>query len=73
MFSNHNVMTVYYEELVSDMDRGFGKLTQFLNVPFISPKTTMKKQNPEPFENLVENYHELKSVFSGSEWEIFFE
>ena len=43
-----------------------------LGLVFESIETVMKKQNPEPLSNLIENYHELKKQFSNTEWEYLF-
>jgi LPS sulfotransferase NodH len=72
-FKNHPLYNMYYEDLTTDPNKGFRRVTEFLGVPYSEPKTRLKKQNPEKLQELVLNYHELKSQFIGTEWEPFFE
>lgn len=72
-FSNHPLVTVYYEDLVINPEGEFGKVTEFLGVKYVPPKTHLKKQNPESLKVLIKNYNELKSAFSGTEWQQFFD
>jgi LPS sulfotransferase NodH len=73
MFKNHPQVSVYYEDLVNDPESTFGIITDFLGVPYIQPKTNLKKQNPERLRNLVINYDDLKPAFYETEWQPFFE
>ncbi|MFP3982435.1 MAG: sulfotransferase [Desulfurivibrionaceae bacterium] len=73
MFKNHSKISVYYENLVSDPEDTFAKITDFLDLHYVEPKTNLRKQNPENLRDLVTNYDELKSAFSGTEWYSFFE
>lgn len=73
LFRNHPVLSVYYEDLVEDVEGTFAEITNFLGVRCIKPKTKMLKQNPETQIDLVTNYSELRQVFSGTKWESFFE
>ncbi|MGB9498505.1 MAG: hypothetical protein ACKVE4_01885 [Dissulfuribacterales bacterium] len=63
----------YYEDLVAHLEDTFGNVTDFLDLEYEGPKTTLKKQNPERLSDLVTNYSELKEAFSGTEWQAFFE
>ena len=72
-FSKHPLATVYYEDLVDNPEGEFGKVTEFLGVKCAPPKTHLKKQNPESLKVLIKNYDELKSAFSGTEWQEFFD
>jgi len=73
MFKNHPQVSVYYEDLVNDLEGTFGIITDFLGVPYIKPKTNLKKQNPESLRDLVTNYDDLKSAFYETEWQPYFE
>jgi hypothetical protein len=73
MFKKHALVSVYYEDLVSDPDGALSQITDFLDVQYMRPITDLKKQNPERLRDLVINYDELKAAFSGSEWQPFFE
>ncbi|MFC2042983.1 sulfotransferase [Chloroflexota bacterium] len=73
MFKNHPLVSVYYEDLENDPEGTFGKITDFLDVRYVRPKTNLSKLNPERLRDLVINYNELKTAFSGTEWQPFFE
>ena len=73
VFKSHQTLDVYYEELVSDCEREFGRVTEFLGLRYFSPSTRLRKQNPERTSELVENYGELRRAFLGGEWAAFFE
>ena len=72
LFHHHPLITLYYEELVDDMDTAVHRLTDFLNVPYFRPTTNLERQNPEQLRDLITNYDELRSGFAGTEWEQFF-
>lgn len=73
MFKNHPLVSVYYEDLVNDPEGTFCKITDFLGVQNVKPKTNLKKQNPERLRDLVKNNDDLKSAFYKTEWQPFFE
>lgn len=73
MFKGHNVLSIYYEDLVDDAESSFNELSNFLDVDYIKLETNLKKQNPEKIFDLISNYEELREYFSGTEWQIFFE
>lgn len=72
-FRKHPLLSVYYEGLVGDPEGTFAKITDFLGVRYVQPKTNLRKQNPERLRDLVINYDELKPAFLGTEWQPFFE
>jgi LPS sulfotransferase NodH len=72
-FGQHPILVVYYEDLVSNPQEEFHRITDFLNLPFYPPKTWHTRQNPETLPQLISNYEQLKKEFSGTEWEDFFE
>lgn len=73
MFRDHNILSIYYEDLVCDANSNFNKLTDFLGVEYVQPQTNLKRQNPERICDLISNYEELRVAFAGTEWEAFFE
>lgn len=73
LFTNHRMLTVYYEDLVHQTDREFKRITEFLSLSSIQPFSTLRRQNPERLSDLIFNYDELKEEFAGSEWHHFFE
>jgi LPS sulfotransferase NodH len=72
IFKDHNIISVYYEDIINNPKDTFKKITNFLGVKYVKPKTNYKKQNPEKLEVLISNYKELKSAFKGTKWEVFF-
>lgn len=73
VFEGHPFLTVYYEDMVRDRDITFRKITDFLDVRYVQPKTILRKQNPEKASDIVTNYEELKRAFDDTEWHSFFE
>ena len=72
-FRNHPILSVYYEELMSQPEQTFREVTDFLGVGYRRPQTNLKKQNTMPLTQAIVNYEELKSAFSGTEWQPFFD
>jgi LPS sulfotransferase NodH len=73
IFFNHPKIEIFYEDLINHPDETFLLVTSFLNVPYASPKTKLKKQNLNDLSKQVENYSELKKHFSNTKWAVFFE
>lgn len=71
-FHEHQVLNISYEELSEDPIGTFQRVTDYLAVGFVPPKTNLHKQNPESLSHLITNYWELKEQFKGSEWEKYF-
>jgi LPS sulfotransferase NodH len=72
-FKEHRILKISYEELTQNPDKTFAKVCDFLGVPFKKPNSSFKRQNPERLEELIENYQEMKDLFSNSEFASFFE
>lgn len=72
MFSNHDLLEVYYEDIVDEPKTTFRKVTNFLNIEYTDPKTRLRKQNQSKLSEVVENYHDLKTSFQNTKWESFF-
>ena len=67
------MLSIYYEELVSHPEQTFREVTDFLGVGYRRPQTNLKKQNTMTLTQAIANYDELKSAFSGTEWQPFFD
>jgi len=72
-FRTRPCLTVTYEALVAHREAEFRRLTTFLNLPPVAPKTRFRKQNNRSMRDTVENYEALKTAFSGTEWASFFD
>jgi len=73
MFAGHRLLNLYYEDLAADPQGEFRRVTDFLGLAYRPPRSRLKKQNPSSIRELLANYDELKTVFSGSDWASFFE
>jgi LPS sulfotransferase NodH len=73
MFCDHPLLTLYYEDLLDDIESNLRDACKFLGVQYRSLKTPLKRQNPESMRDLVINYEELKGAFQGTEWQSYFE
>ena len=72
-FSGHPLLEVKYEDLITDNNNELERVTEFLDLPLYKLQTSLKKQNPEPLNNLISNYSELKEYFKNTQWNVFFE
>jgi LPS sulfotransferase NodH len=71
-FAGHRVFPLWYEGLVADIPGTFAEITAFLGVRYVKPSTDLRRQNPEPLEDLLSNYDELHESMRGTELEAFF-
>jgi hypothetical protein len=72
LFKSHKVVEVFYEDLVDNRASEYGRILHALEIEYIEPETSTKKQNPENLSDLVDNYSSLKAEFASSEWADFF-
>ena len=73
LFSRRSMLTVHYEDLARDRQRVFDEVQTFLGLKPARLTTTLRKQNPEPLSELIENYDELYATFKSSPYEPFFD
>ena len=73
LFKNHDMITIYYEDLASNREATFKKITEFLGIKYNKPKTPLKRQNYQEIKDLVTNYDEIRMAFQGTKWQSFFE
>ncbi|MEM7590815.1 MAG: sulfotransferase domain-containing protein [Cyanobacteria bacterium P01_A01_bin.83] len=76
LFGDSQTKNILYEDLVYRYNESIEALFDFLSVPKIPAekiKTKHKKQNPEPLNQLIQNYDELKAKFLGTPWEYYFD
>ena len=72
MFSDHPLITIWYQELDNEPVETLNKVTSFLGVEPCETRTYLQKQNPEKSSDLIMNFEELKNDFFGTPWESFF-
>lgn len=62
-----------YDNLVSSRKQCWFQSLKFLGVPEIDmPEVSLKKVENREISDIIENFHELKDAFSGTEWGRFF-
>ena len=72
-FAEHPKINVIHEDLIEKQQDTMQRIFAFLNVPYESVTTRMKKQNLESPRETVDNYEQLKNYFRNTRWDVFFE
>jgi LPS sulfotransferase NodH len=72
-FAEHPKINVIHEDLIENQQNTMQRIFAFLNVPYESVTSRMKKQNPASPRETVDNYEQLKSYFRNTRWDVFFE
>lgn len=71
-FSGPNYIKITYGDLASHFDREIKKVYRFLGVSDFQPRPMVEKQLREPAKNVLTNYSELASAFSGTPFSSLF-
>lgn len=66
LFREHQVLPVFYEDLVDNREPAFAQVQSFLGVEPESLAVTLRRQNPEPLSELLGNYDELYAELKDS-------
>ena len=75
IFSKHQLKEVFYEDFTSQFKNTIYRLYDFLDLPNLPDsdiEIKHKKQNPEPLNQLIKNYSELKQSFKNTPWQHYF-
>jgi len=72
-FQSHDILEIYYEDLVSDTENVCRKVLNLLQVEKCDLKSTTLKQSRKPLSERIQNYTELKQYFKNTPSSIFFE
>lgn len=72
LFSAHDRIDVFYEELVDDFLAATGRLQEFLGVAPQMLSSRQERVNSPATRDLVRNYDELRAAFRESNYERFF-
>jgi hypothetical protein len=72
-FRDHSMLEVFYEDMLTDLNRSFNRVTSFLGVDQRSPRVDFRKQASRGLRDTIANYDALKAEFRGSEWAGFFD
>lgn len=73
LFRQHRKLTVFYEHMVDHREDAFRQVQSFLGVEPGPLAVTLRKQNPEPLGELLENYDELYEAFKDTPQASFFD
>ena len=76
LFDSSQINNIFYEDLTKEYKQTINSLYDFLKVqqiPIEQIKSKHKKQNPEPLNQLIQNYDELKAKFINTPWEKYFD
>ncbi len=63
LFRDHQMLTLFYEDLVEQRDETFRQAQEFLGVEPGPLTVRLIKQNPEPLPELLSNYDELRTAY----------
>jgi len=73
MFKNHEVRSVYYEDLARDSNQEMEAVQRFLGLRYETLSARTVRQQTRPLSQVISNYAELREACIGTEWEKFFE
>jgi len=74
LFKSHDMLTVFYEDFISNPGAHLNVIQTFLGLDVSNNLyTTFIKNRRPPLKDCIQNYNELKEMFSGSEYSVFFE
>ncbi|HJT79978.1 MAG TPA: hypothetical protein VJ719_02180, partial [Chthoniobacterales bacterium] len=72
-FHDHPLIKVTYEDLCTNYEATMRDLQRFLNVPYRRLKPETPKLSSRTLPEAIQNYHELKEQFAGTQWAGFFD
>jgi len=72
VFKNHEMISIYYDDLVRNYNINIKKIHDILGVRDIVAHSLTQKQNQRNLSDIINNYDELKSYFRNSKWSVFF-
>ncbi len=73
LFGDHPKLTLFYEDMVDRRDDLFAEAQSFLGVEPGPLTVTIRRQNPEPLRELIENYDQLYAAFKDTPQAAFFD
>lgn len=73
LFGEHPKLPVSYEDLVAHRQEVLSEVQSFLGVEPGPLTVTLRRQNPEPLRELIENYDELYEAFKDTSAAAFFD
>jgi LPS sulfotransferase NodH len=73
LFKNHDLKTVYYEDLDHDSNQEMEAVQSFLGLRCEVLRAQTARQQTRPLSQVISNYAELRGACVGTEWAGFFE
>lgn len=73
LFKNHELRTVYYEDLDHDLNQEMKAVQRFLGLRCEALRAQTARQQTRPLSQVITNYAELRDACVATEWEGFFE
>ncbi len=71
LFADHDVLEVFYEDLVSNFDAETDRIQRFLGVARRRLRAATRKQARQPLTTMISNYAELKRQCEGTPLAVF--
>lgn len=59
-FSDRETLTITYEDMTADLSGQFARVLGYLNLPAHTPRSRLQRQNPEPIDQLIANWPEVR-------------
>ena len=72
IFKNHQLIEIFYEDLIDDYAKTIKKLSDFLDIDYFQATTHLKKQSEAKLSESIINFTELKQAFKETKWKHFF-
>ena len=73
LFADHPVLSLTYDDLVTDPDGSFARVQSFLDVRVVPISPGTKRLRHTPLAEAIANYDELEARFRGTPYARFFE
>jgi hypothetical protein len=73
LFAGHDVLAIYYDDLVQNQERTLDRVQEFLGVEKQHLSSPLKKQRTRRLSEAIKNYESLKFSFKATRWSAFFD
>lgn len=61
-FADREILSLTYEDLTADLPREYARVLRYLDLPDHMPRSALRRQNPEPVEQLISNWPEVRAA-----------
>ena len=73
LFQAHQILAVFFEDMADRPQEVFGDVQAFLGLDPTQLDISLRRQNPQPLDELIENFEELREASQNSPNEFMFE